>query len=72
MKLVAIVVGSHVVRWLCEWLYYENCAGFITSIFAYASPTCHGLRWVADTVSTHTFTLIGASALKVTERLFSK
>lgn len=68
----AIVVGSHVIRWASERLYYDHCAGFITSIFAYASPTCQGLRWVADTVSTNTFTLIGTSAIKLVEVYYSK
>lgn len=72
MKLFALVVGSHVVRWMSEELYHAYCAGFFTSIFAYGSPTCHGLRWVADSISTQTVAILGAAALKVMERVFSK
>ena len=72
MRLLAIVVGSHIIRWISERLYYEHCAGFVTSIFAYASPTCQGLRWIADTVATNTFALVGAASLKAIEACYSK
>jgi len=72
MKVIAIVIGSHIIRWLSERLYYENCAGFVTSIFAYSSPTCQGLRWVADTVATNTFALVGAAAVKAVDLLYKK
>jgi hypothetical protein len=72
MRLLAIVIGSHVIRWFSERLYYEHCAGFVTSIFAYASPTCQGLRWIADTVATNTFALVGAASLKAIEACYTK
>lgn len=42
----------------------------MSSIFAYGSPTCQSLRWVADTVSTQAITVVTpliAGALKAIE-----
>jgi len=49
LKAAGIVLGSHLVRTLAEYMYYMKCGGFVNSIFSYGSPTCRGLRWVAET-----------------------
>lgn len=55
LKAAIILVGSHVVRWVSEYLYYRQCGGFFSSMFAYGSPTCRGLRWTADTATGNIF-----------------
>jgi hypothetical protein len=72
MRLIAVVVGSHVIRWVSEELYHEYCAGFFTSIFAYGSPTCHGFRWVADSITAQTVAILSATALKAVECVYGK
>jgi len=57
-RLAAIVLGSHCIRWASEQLYHQQCAGFISSIFAYGSPTCQSLRWIADTVTTRSIAVV--------------
>jgi hypothetical protein len=59
LKALSVIVGSHVVRCMSEYMYYTQCAGFWTSIFTWNSPTCRGLRWVSDSVMTNVVTLIG-------------
>lgn len=49
-KVAAIILGSHCVRYASEWLYWNHCSGFISSIFSYNSPSCIGLRWIADSI----------------------
>jgi len=59
LKVLSILVGSHVVRCASEYMYYTQCAGLWTSIFSWNSPTCRGLRWVSDSVMTNAVGLIG-------------
>ena len=49
LKIVGVIVGSHLIRAAAEYMYYWKCGGLVNSIFSYGSPTCRGLRWVADT-----------------------
>jgi len=72
MKVIAVILGAHTIRWACEELYHMYCSGFITSIFAHSSPTCNGLRWVSTSVSTNLLGIIGALAGKGMALLFSK
>lgn len=62
-KVAAIILGSHCVRYASEWLYWNHCAGFISSIFSYHSPSCIGLRWIADSVSTNMVAIVGTCAV---------
>ena len=67
-KALGIIIGSHVVRWAAEYAYFTQCAGFWTSIFAWNSPTCRGLRWTADSVMTNVVAIMsgyGSSALQL-------
>jgi hypothetical protein len=66
-KVLVVVVSSHVVRYVAEYAYFTQCAGFWTSIFAWNSPTCRGLRWVADSVMTNVVTIVGNRATKLLE-----
>lgn len=59
-KALTIILGSHVVRWAAEYAYFTQCAGFWTSIFAWNSPTCRGLRWAADSVMTNVVAIMGS------------
>ena len=59
LKLVALLVGSHIVRYMAEYMYFTQCAGFWSSIFSWNSPTCRGLRWVSDSAMTNAVGLIG-------------
>jgi len=72
LKLTLVVIGSHALRWLSERLYYEQCAGFFTSIFAHGSPTCHGLRWVADSVSLNSVAIVGSATVKALALVYEK
>jgi hypothetical protein len=62
VKALVVIVGSHFVRWGAEYAYFTQCAGFWTSIFAWNSPTCRGLRWVADSVMTNVVAIVGGRA----------
>jgi len=62
LKVLGIIVGSHIVRYMAEYMYFTQCAGFWTSIFTWNSPTCKGLRWVSDSVMTNVVTMIGGYA----------
>jgi len=62
LKVLGIIVGSHVVRYMAEYMYFTQCAGLWTSIFTWNSPTCKGLRWVSDSVMTNVVTMIGGYA----------
>lgn len=64
LKLVALLVGSHVVRYVAEYMYFTQCAGFWNSIFSWNSPTCRSLRWVSDSVMTNVVTLVGGYAVQ--------
>jgi hypothetical protein len=64
-KALAVILGSHVVRWAAEYAYFTQCAGFWTSIFAWNSPTCRGLRWAADSVMTNVVAIITGHATKL-------
>jgi len=59
LKVLSVIIGSHVVRCMSEYMYYTQCAGLWTSIFSWNSPTCRGLRWVSDSVMTNAVGLIG-------------
>jgi len=59
LKVFSVIVGSHVVRCMSEYMYFTQCAGFWNSIFSWNSPTCRGLRWVSDSVMTNAVGLIG-------------
>lgn len=66
-KAIGVIVGSHIVRWVAEYAYFTQCAGFWTSIFSWNSPTCRGLRWTADSVMTNVVAVIcgyGTNALQ--------
>lgn len=65
VKAAGFLIGSHVVRWAAEYAYFTQCAGFLNSIFAWGSPTCKGLRWVADSVTTNIVTAMGGWAVKL-------
>ena len=62
-KALLFAVGSHVMRYGAEWLYWEKCTGFFVSIFSGGSPACQGLRTVVDTLSVST---INCATLLVT------
>jgi hypothetical protein len=64
-KTLVFLIGSHVVRWAAEYAYFTQCAGFWTSIFAWGSPTCKGLRWLADSVTTNIVTSVGGWTVKL-------
>ena len=53
-KALCFALGTHVMRFGAEWLYWQKCTGFFTSIFAGGSPACQGLRTVVDVLSTNT------------------
>lgn len=55
LKALIVLSASHFVRWASEFLYHKQCGGFFSSMFAYGSPTCTGLRWVSDTASGNIF-----------------
>jgi hypothetical protein len=65
LKILYVLIGSHVVRCIAEYMYFTQCAGFWTSIFSWNSPTCRGLRWVSDSVMTNVVTLVGGHAMKL-------
>jgi hypothetical protein len=65
IKALAIIASSHVARWAAEYAYFTQCAGLWTSIFSWNSPTCRGLRWVADSVTTNVVTMVGGYATKL-------
>jgi lipopolysaccharide biosynthesis regulator YciM len=69
VKLVALLVGSHVVRYVAEYMYFTQCAGFWNSIFSWNSPTCRGLRWVSDSAMTNVVTLVGGYSIKLLEQV---
>jgi hypothetical protein len=62
-KALLFAVGSHVMRYGAEWLYWEKCTGLFVSIFSGGSPACQGLRTVVDTLSVST---INCATLLVT------
>jgi len=68
-KALGILIGSHVVRWVAEYTYFTQCAGFWTSIFSWNSPTCRGLRWVSDSVMTNVVTMIGGYGITALQAL---
>jgi hypothetical protein len=49
LKAGGVIVGAHLVRSICEHIYYKQCTGLLISVFAWGSPMCKGLRWVTDT-----------------------
>lgn len=64
-KAILFALGSHVVRFGAEWLYWEKCTGFFVSIFSGGSPACQGLRAVVDTLTATTInyaTVLAATA----------
>lgn len=65
IKAFLIIAGSHVVRWGAEYVYYTQCAGFWSSIFAWNSPTCRGLRWVSDSVGMNALSVITGYSMKL-------
>lgn len=68
-KLFFVIFGSHVVRWAAEYAYFTQCAGFWTSIISWNSPTCRGLRWIADSVSTSIATIVGGCGITALQLL---
>ena len=64
LRLISVLIGSHCIRYASEWMYWNQCAGFVTSIFSYNSPTCVGLRWVADSLTTKTVSVIGTLSVQ--------
>jgi len=64
-KAIGVIIGSHFVRWATEYAYFTQCAGFWTSIFAWNSPTCRGLRWVADSAMTNVVAIVSGHATKL-------
>lgn len=72
LKAAAIIVGSHLVRYMAEYMYFTQCAGFWNSIFSWNSPTCKGLRWTADSVMTNTVAMIGTYSVTALQTLASR
>ena len=66
-KTVVLIAISHFVRWAAEYAYFTQCAGLWTSIFAWNSPTCRGLRWTADSVGLNAMGIISGYSVKVLE-----
>jgi hypothetical protein len=64
-KAIGVIIGSHVVRWATEYAYFTQCAGFWSSIFSWNSPTCRGLRWVADSAMTNVVAIVSGHATKL-------
>lgn len=64
-KTIGIIVGSHFVRWAAEYAYFTQCAGLWTSIFSWNSPTCRGLRWMADSAMTNVVGIVTGHATKL-------
>jgi hypothetical protein len=64
---LGIAVCSHVVRCIAEYAYYTQCAGFWNSIFAWNSPTCRGIRWIADSIMTNVVSIVGVQVAKLLE-----
>ena len=71
-KALGIIIGSHVVRWAAEYAYFTQCAGFWTSIFSWNSPSCRGLRWVADSVMANVVSMIGGYGATTLQTLASR
>lgn len=65
IKAISVVIGSHVLRCVAEYAYFTQCAGLWTSIFSWNSPTCRGLRWVADSVMMNVVNIVGGYSLKL-------
>lgn len=65
VKALAIIASSHVARWAAEYAYFHQCAGLWSSIFAWNSPTCRGLRWAADSAMTNVVGLVTGHATKL-------
>ena len=65
VKAVVVVIGSHLMRCAAEYAYFVQCAGLWTSIFSWNSPTCRGLRWVADSAMTNAVAVIAGHATKL-------
>jgi len=72
LKVLSVIVGSHVVRCMSEYMYFTQCAGFWNSIFSWNSPTCRGLRWVADSVMTNAVGLIGGYSVTALQLLAAR
>jgi hypothetical protein len=71
LKAAAVIVGSHFVRYMAEYMYFTQCAGLWNSIFAWNSPTCKGLRWTADSVTTNVVAIIGTYGVTALQLLTS-
>jgi len=71
-KVLSVIVGSHVVRCMSEYIYFTQCAGFWNSIFSWNSPTCRGLRWVSDSVMTNAVGLIGGYSVTALQLLAAR
>lgn len=65
LKALVFIGSSHIVRWAAEYAYFTQCAGLFNSIFSWGSPTCRGLRWLADSVTTNVVTTVGGWAVKM-------
>jgi hypothetical protein len=64
-KAIGVIIGSHFVRWAAEYAYFTQCAGFWSSIVSWNSPTCRGLRWVADSAMTNVVVIVSGHATKL-------
>jgi hypothetical protein len=64
-KAIGVIIGSHCVRWAAEYAYFTQCAGFLSSIVSWNSPTCRGLRWVADSAMTNVVVIVSGHATKL-------
>jgi hypothetical protein len=72
LRAAAIILGSHVVRYMAEYMYFTQCAGFWSSIFSWNSPTCKGLRWAADSMMTNVVAIIGGYSVTALQTLTSR
>jgi len=72
LKVFSVIVGSHVVRCMSEYMYFTQCAGFWNSIFSWNSPTCRGLRWVADSAMTNVVSLVGGYSITALQLLAAR
>jgi hypothetical protein len=63
-RIAAFILASHALRYASEWVYWHNCAGFMSSVFASGSQSCKALRYVSELSSANILTVAGSYALK--------
>jgi hypothetical protein len=66
LKILGVIIASHVTHYGCEWVYYNYCArSFMLSIVTAGSPACKGLRVIADTSTMSMFDIIGTTLVSL-------